>query len=122
VAFSIIAVAVTIVVITVYMTICFATMIFYTQGEGASEFNPWLHWVFPLLGAAAFVPPLYYQYFPLPPYPLRYANWIALGWLAAGAAITAFVPRERLANAEQVFVEEPVVGVAGPDVLPPPAT
>jgi amino acid transporter len=119
VAFSIIAVAVTIVVITVYMTICFATMIFYTQGEGASEFNPWLHWLFPLLGAAAFVPPLYYQYFPLPPYPLRYANWIALGWLVAGALITAFVPGERLANAERVFIEERVVGIAGPDVPPP---
>lgn len=119
-AFSIIAVAVTIVVITVYMTVCFATIIFYTKGEGEREFHPWLHWVFPLLGAAAFVPPLYYQYFPLPDYPLRYANWIALGWLAAGALLTAFIPPERLRNAERVFLEERAVGIAGPDVPPEP--
>jgi hypothetical protein len=66
-----------------------------------------VHWIFPILGAAAFVPPLYYQYFPLPAYPIRYANWIAIGWLAAGVILTAVIPRRILANTEHFFgVEE----------------
>jgi amino acid transporter len=121
VAFQIVAVAITVVVITVYMTVCFAAIIYYTHGERTADYSPWLHWILPLLGAAAFVPPLYYQYFPLPAYPFRYANWIALGWLVVGGIVTAFVPRQRLVNAEKVFVEEVPVGIAGPEVPPEPA-
>jgi amino acid transporter len=122
-AFSIVATAVTIVVIVVYITICFACIAYFSRVDRLGSFNPLVHWIFPLLGAAAFVPPLYYQYFPLPPYPIRYANWIAIGWLAAGAVVTAFVPRRILANTETFFAVEEATGEAG-GVAPeaPPAT
>ena len=102
-AFSIIATAVTVVVIVVYIIVCFSTIVYFSRRPDQS---PWLHWVLPILGAAAFVPPLYYQYFPLPAYPVRYANWVALGWLAAGLVVVALVPKEKLANVEQLFSED----------------
>ena len=71
----------------------------------------------PILGAAAFVPPLYYQYFPLPAYPVRYANWVALGWLGAGLIVVALVPKEKLANVDQLFSE----GAPPPEPEPPSA-
>lgn len=48
-----------------------------------------------------FIPALYYQYFPLPAYPIRYAVWIALGWIVSGIVIAAFR-----------------IGVTGPSVPP----
>jgi amino acid transporter len=120
-AFSIIATAVTIVVIVVYIVVCFSCIAYYSRTERLAAFNPWLHWLFPILGAAAFVPPLYYQYFPLPAYPIRYANWIAIGWLAAGVIATALVPRRMLANTEQFFAVEETAGVAGETAEEPPA-
>ena len=49
-AFSIIATAVTIVVIVVYIIVCLATVVYFSRRE---DHNPWLHWVLPILGAAA---------------------------------------------------------------------
>jgi amino acid transporter len=118
-AFSIIATAVTIVVIVVYITVCFSCIVYYSRVERLSMFNPWLHWVFPILGAAAFVPPLYYQYFPLPAYPIRYANWIALGWLAAGVLVTAFVPKRILVDTEHFFAVEEATGEPEEPALAP---
>jgi len=50
-AFSIIATAVTIVVIVVYILVCFATVVFFSR---RGDYNPWVHWVMPLAGAAVF--------------------------------------------------------------------
>src|SRR5436309_54673 len=111
-AFSIIATAVTIVVIVVYIIVCLATVVYFSRRP---DQNPLLHWVLPILGAAAFVPPLYYQFFPLPPYPVRYANWVALGWLGAGLVVVALLPKRVLANVEQLFVDAPPS-----DAEPPP--
>lgn len=90
-------------------------MIFFSR---RGDYNPWVHWVMPLLGAAVFIPPIYYQYFPLPAYPVRIADWVALGWLAGGALAVAFAPRRILDNVANLFVGETPVGIAGPDVLP----
>jgi amino acid transporter len=106
-AFSIIAGAITIVVILVYMAVCFSTIAFYWR-ERRSEFNPILHLVVPLAGATLFGFPLYYQFHPLPAYPIRYADWIAIGWIAVGIVVTALVTRfrpEALRDADKVFVE-----------------
>ena len=118
-AFSILATAITIVVIVVFIMVCFSTIVYYSRRH---DFNPWLHWVLPLLGAAAFVPPLYYQFFPLPPYPIRYANWVALGWLAAGVIAVALLPKHLLANVESLVdapLEEPEERHEGRTVMDP---
>jgi len=118
-AFSIIATAVTIVVIVVYIVVCFATVVFFSRRR---DYNPWVHWLMPLVGAAVFIPPLYYEYFPLPGYPIRIAEWVALGWVGAGAIAVALAPRRILDNVDALFVGEMPVGVAGPDVPPETGT
>jgi amino acid transporter len=106
-AFVVLVTATTIVVIVVYMTVCAATIVFYWR-QRRSEFNVVLHGLVPALGIAALVGPLTYQYSPLPPYPIRYANWIAIGWLALGVLVTAWVARYRrqaLDDAERIFAD-----------------
>jgi amino acid transporter len=114
-AFTIIATAITIVVIAVYIIVCMSTIVYFARRP---DRTPWLHWLVPILGAAVFIPPLYYQYFPLPAYPLRYAVWVALGWILAGIVVAAFVPRRIVDNVDQLFLGETPVGVAGPSVPP----
>jgi hypothetical protein len=60
------------------------------------------------------------QYFPLPAYPVRYANRVALGWLAAGVLAVAVAPRRILENVDRLFEGAIPVGPAGPDVPPEP--
>ena len=115
-AFSIIATAVTIVVIAVYIIVCMSTIVYFARRP---ERSPWTHWIIPILGAAVFIPPLYYQYFPLPPYPLRYADWVALGWVVGGVILSALAPRRIVDNADRLFAVEEPVGIAGPSVPPP---
>jgi amino acid transporter len=105
-AFVILATAGTIVLILVYVTVCMATIAFFRRRP---DFNVLLHLVCPLLGAAAFLAPLYYQFDPLPPYPIRYGNWIAIGCVATGLAVTAWMARNRrhaLVDADRIFVAE----------------
>jgi amino acid transporter len=107
-AFVIIATAVTIVVILVYMTVALASVVYYWRYH-RDEFSPLLHFVVPVLGILAFIGPLYYQYHPLPDYPTRIANWVAIGWIVAGVVVTAWMARNRrqaLLNAERVFVDD----------------
>jgi amino acid transporter len=113
-AFVILATATVIVVLLIYMTVCIASSVFYWR-QRRSEFNVFLHLVFPALGALAFIGPLYYQYHPLPPYPIRYANWIAIAWVALGVFVTAWMARyrrEALINAGRIFVREDTAATA----------
>ena len=103
-AITIIATAITIVVIAVYIVVCMSTIVYFARRP---ERTPWLHWLVPILGAAAFIPPLYYQYFPLPAYPLRYGAWIALGRIAVESSSPLWI----VDNPDQLFLEEAPVGV-----------
>src|SRR6476646_11307788 len=80
------ATAATVVVIIVYMIVMAGSIRFYLT-EKRAQFNPLLHLVFPIAGIVLFAFPLYYQYFPLPAYPYRYAAWFALIWIGAGLLI-----------------------------------
>jgi hypothetical protein len=66
--------------------------------------------VLPLVGAVLFFFPLYYQYVKFPPtYPIKYANWIGLGWIIAGVILSAWVVMrhpDRARDMERVYVED----------------
>ena len=106
--FIMLATAATVVVIIVYMLVMIGSIRFYLT-EKRAAFNPLLHLVFPVLGIVLFAFPLYYQYFPLPANPVRYAAWFALGWIAAGLVLGLVMLRTRpeaLKAAERIYVPD----------------
>jgi len=119
--FVIIATAATIVVILVYMLVMLGSIRFYLTEKRAS-FNIFLHMIFPIAGIILFAFPLYYQYQPLPPYPVRNATWFAIAWVAAGLLLGLVMWRTRpdaLRAAERIYVEDETV--APPLAEPVPA-
>ena len=120
-AFGIISYALTSLVILVYITVSISAFVYYRRKHRA-EFNAWLHGVFPIAGALLFLPPLYYQYRPLPPYPLRYGNWAAIGLFVLCVAVTAYMATQKrnvLEDPDRIFTPTEVDDV---DRYPPPAT
>jgi amino acid transporter len=118
--FIILATAATIVVILVYMLVMLGSIVYYA-GERREAFNWFLHLVCPVAGIVLFAFPLYYQYVPLPAYPIRYAVWFALGWVIAGLVIGAIfwvVDRQALENAKRIYVEDETVPEAAPQAAP----
>jgi len=120
--FIMIATAATVVVIIVYMLVMAGSIRYYLT-EKRAQFNPLLHLVFPVGGIVLFAFPLYYQYFPLPPYPIRYAVWVALGWVIAGIVLGAIAWRmnpQALRNAERIYVEDETVAAPDTGAMPSP--
>jgi len=115
--FSVIATAVTIVVILVYMAVCLASIVFYLR-ERRDQFNVLLHGVFPALAIVILFAPLYYQFAPLPDYPVRLGNYAAIAWIVLGFVALGLAASQRpqaIAQAEEIFVEdETMAQEAGP--------
>ena len=67
----------------------------------------------PLAGAVLFFFPLWFQYVKTPPtYPIKYANWIGLGWIVLGLVLTVVAwlrTPEKLKDMERVYVEDEFV-------------
>jgi amino acid transporter len=116
IGFSLIATLAVIVVVVVYMLIC-AGAIWEYWVRRRTEFNPLLHLVLPVGGIVLFFFPLYYQYYKfVPTYPIKYANWIAIAWVAIGIVLTVWLATtrpERLRDMERVYVEDETVEGAG---------
>jgi amino acid transporter len=91
-----------------YVVVCIAGIAYFWR-ERRDRFNPLVHLVLPLIGAGVFVVAIWYQYNPLPPYPIRYANWIAPAWLLLGVVVMLVLAVRRpqaLENARAVYVAE----------------
>ena len=119
-AFGIISYALTSLVILVYIIVCISAIVMYAR-RYRPEFNVWLHGVAPALGALAFLPPLYYQYRPLPPEPLRYGNWAAIGLFVLCVLLTIFMATRRrdvLEDPHRIFTPTEVDDI---DEYPAPA-
>jgi amino acid transporter len=120
--FAMIATMAVPVVILVYMLVA-AGCIRYYLGPGRSQFNAFLHLILPIGGIVLFFFPLYYQFYKVPPdYPVKYANWVAIGWTVLGVLLTIFIVMtrpERLEDMERVYVEDETVALdAQPAFLP----
>ena len=122
IGFAFIATLAVIVVVIVYIIICLGCIWHYWTKRRA-EFNWFLHFVVPLAGAVLFFFPLYYQYIKFPPtYPIKYANWIALGWIGAGIVLTLILQQrapERMRDMERVYVEDETVAPEAPPTTMP---
>lgn len=103
---SILGTAIGITIICVYIVVCVAAIVYFRRQPG--PFRLWLHGLIPAAGAVFLFFPLWYQYNPLPPYPLRWANWLAPAWLLAGVGVAAWLAARRpeaLENAQRQYVE-----------------
>jgi len=123
IGFALIATLAVIVVVVVYMLICAGAIWEYWVRRRA-EFNVLLHVVLPVGGIVLFFFPLYYQYVKfVPTYPIKYANWIGIGWVVAGIVLATWLSLthpERLRDMERVYVEDETVEGAG-GAVPTPA-
>jgi hypothetical protein len=67
----------------------------------------------PAPAAVLFFFPLYYEYYKFPPtYPIKYANWVALGWIGVGIALTIVLYArypDRLRDMDRVYVEDETI-------------
>ena len=110
--FALIATLAVPLVIVVYMLVCAGCVRIYLR-ERRSEFNLFIHGIVPAAGAVLFFFPLYYQYYKFPPtYPIKYANWVALGWIGLGLALTVLVYSrypDRLRDMDRVYVEDETI-------------
>ena len=88
VGFGIIATVAVPLVVVVYMLVCVGCIAYYLRVR-RSEFNPLLHVVLPIGGIVLFFFPLYYQFVKVPPpYPFKYANWVAIVYTILGVVVT----------------------------------
>ncbi len=119
--FGIIATAAVPLVIVVYMLVC-AGCLWHYWSKQRSAFNPLVHVLLPIGGIVLFFFPLYYQYYKVPPpYPFKYANWVAIAWAGLGLVLTFVVVRfapERLRDVDRVYVEDETVAPTTPAVEP----
>ena len=107
--FVIIATMAVPVVILVYMLVSAGCIVHYL-GPRRREFNVLLHAILPIGGIVLFFFPLYYQFYKVPPpYPIKYANWVAIAWVALGVVLTAVVVLwrpDRLRDIDRVYVDD----------------
>jgi amino acid transporter len=106
--------------IVMYIVMCVSCVVFYLH-KRRDEFRFWLHGVLPVLGAAAFIAPIYYQYAPLAPYPLRWALFYDPVWIIVGFVVMGWLELRRpgvLAKGARLFHAGEPAAVGG---LPPAA-
>jgi hypothetical protein len=104
------------VIIAIYMVVNLACLVFYLR-ERRERFNPLLHGLVPLLGIAAFVPPLLtalgiqaFDFISALPYPISLVGPVVGIWFAIGVvylAVLATTSRDRLRATGRVFGDEP---------------
>ena len=75
----------TLVIIVVYIMLCFGGIVFFRRTH--QKWNPVAHVLVPLIGAVVFGAALYGSIYPLPPTPLDYTPYIALVWLVLGVVV-----------------------------------
>jgi amino acid transporter len=109
VGFGVIATLAVPLVVLVYMLVCAGCVRYYLTTR-RKEFNPFLHVLAPIGGIVLFFFPLYYQFYKVPPpYPFKYANWVAIGYTVVGIAVTIAVVTlrpQRLEDLDRVYVED----------------
>jgi amino acid transporter len=109
VGFGVIATLAVPLVVLVYMLVCVGCIRYYLTTRRAN-FNPLLHLVAPIGGIVLFFFPLYYQFYKVPPpYPFKYANWVAIGYTVVGIVVTVLVVTMRpgrLEDLDRVYVED----------------
>jgi amino acid transporter len=90
----------TLVVIVVYIMLCFGGIAFFRRTH--SRWNPVAHVVVPLIGAVVFGAALYGSIYPVPPTPLDYTPYVALAWIVLGLLLLLALRARRPEAVERI--------------------
>jgi amino acid transporter len=104
--FAVTATAFIVLVIFTYMMANVACAVDFARRR--DMWNPFLHGVVPLIGLVTLAFPLYYTYFPLSAYPVRYALFFAPIWAVVGIVVMLVLSRThpRIINAATAALGE----------------
>jgi len=115
--FGFLGTAVTVSLIVMYGLANIALYV-YVRREHPAEFNLWQHLIFPAAGTIMLAIVLYETITSNQAYPLNWAPWVIVVWLAIGAAVMLWVQARRPGALEKgstelalVAEEEPAVGM-----------
>lgn len=94
-------------VIIAYILVNLALIVTFRTKDRA-EFRPVRHLLVPLGGIAIFAFPLVGTFYPEPSFPYNILPYIAVGWLAVGIAVVAWLSRylpDKLKSSGKVFID-----------------
>jgi amino acid transporter len=92
----------TLVVIVVYILLCFGGIVFFYRTRDSRNWNPLVHVAIPLIGAVVFAAALYGSIHPTPPGILKWTPYLALAWLIIGVAVLLWLRRTRPDKVAQI--------------------
>jgi amino acid transporter len=75
----------------VYIGLCIGGVVYFRKTRDTRNWNPLLHVVVPLVGAAVFGAALYGSIHPTPPGILKWTPYVALVWLAIGILVLVYL-------------------------------
>jgi amino acid transporter len=99
----------TLAIIVVYGMLCFGGIAFFYRTRATRRFNPLIHVLVPLIGAAVFGAALYGSIYPAPPGILKWTPYVAGSWLVVGIVVLLwlhFRQPERVAQIGSILGEE----------------
>ena len=85
----------TLVIIVVYIMLCFGGIVFFWRTRDSRKWNPIWHVVLPAVGAVVFGAAWYGSVHPTPPGILKWTPYVAIGWLVIGIAVLLWLRARR---------------------------
>ena len=92
----------TLVVILVYIMLCFGGIVFFWKTRHTRNWNPLVHVVIPLIGAVVFAAAWYGSVHPTPPGILKWTPYVAVAWVIAGVAVLLWLRARRPDSVAQI--------------------
>jgi amino acid transporter len=92
----------TLAIIIVYGMLCFGGIVFFYKTRATRRWNPLVHVVVPLIGAAVFGAALYGSVYPAPPGILKWTPYVAGVWLVLGIGVLLWLRARRPESVAQI--------------------
>jgi amino acid transporter len=92
----------TLAIIVVYGMLCFGGIVFFYRTRATRRWNPLVHVVVPLIGAAVFGAALYGSIYPAPPGILKWTPYVAGVWLVLGIGVLLWLRARRPESVAQI--------------------
>jgi amino acid transporter len=86
----------------VYGMLCFGGIVFFYRTRATRRWNPIVHVVVPLIGAAVFGAALYGSIYPAPPGILKWTPYVAGVWLVLGIGVLLWLRARRPESVAQI--------------------